>query len=454
MAVMEDKDQVWRGVLAALRLNVSEGTFNTYLRHTELIETTPSADKLVCQVGCSSAFIKTTLEQRYWGQISGELTRILNRDCEPVFVVIPHKEDRPQPTGPLFSPPAENDSRWKGARLRADFTFDNFAVGGSNQMAYAAATAVARSPGGAYNPLFIHGGVGVGKTHLMQAIGHEVLKKDDTTILFCTGEEFTNDLVEGIQRKTTDKVRAKYRRVKLLLIDDVQFIAGKASVQEEFFHTFNALQREGGQIVMTSDRPPGEISRLEERLRSRFGAGLIVDITPPDLEMRTAILLIKAKQRQVDLSIDLARLIAEHIEGLRELEGFLVRLLSEVEINHQPLDRQTVERLLHLSRPTNGQGRIVTPAEVINAVSTFYGVGVQQLKGERRTKTIVWPRQILMHLLHSELKLPLEEVGRLVGGRDHTTVMHANDKVKKILVTDPTFKDQLTDIKRKLLIPS
>jgi chromosomal replication initiator protein len=285
----------------------------------------------------------------------------------------------------------------------------------------------------------------------MQGIGHTLLARGEGPILFCSGEEFTNDLVEGIRLKSTEKVRSKYRRVKLLLIDDVQFIAGKATVQEEFFHTFNAIGREGGQVVMTSDKPPAEIARLEERLRSRFGAGMIVDVGPADFEMRTAILLIKAKQKKVNLPMETAQAIAANTEGVRELEGVLIKLLTEAEVTGQPISMNMAEQVMKISQSRSGTAKVVTPTEVIQLVSDYFGVGVAQIKGERRTKTIVVPRQILMYLLRFDLRLPFEEVGRLVGGRDHSTVMHAADKIKVQMERDEMIKNQVGQLRNKLL---
>ncbi|MEK7091104.1 MAG: chromosomal replication initiator protein DnaA [Patescibacteria group bacterium] len=448
-----DVTRIWKVVLEGMKVVVSAGTFNTLIRQTELVAIVDSGDRWICEVGCSSGMTKTLLEQRFHGQLAEELKRVTEKDCEIRFIISPQRSPRnPQEEKglPLFTE-RDNSDEVKRARLRAEFTFDNYAVSGSNQMAHAAAMAVARKPGAAYNPLFIYGGVGVGKTHLMQAVGRAIVERGEGPVLFCTGEEFTNDLVMGIRNKDTDRVRGKYRKVKALLIDDVQFIAGKASVQEEFFHTFNSLGREGGQVVMTSDKPPREIAKLEERLRSRFGAGMTVDVGPADFELRTAILLIKAKQRGRELAMDVAQTIASHIEGVRELEGFLMRITSEAEIKNELVTVEMAERLLKISRPADGPTRIVTPNEVVSLISDYYGVGVQQLKGERRTKTVVWPRQILMHILRTDLKLPLEEVGRLIGGRDHTTVMHADKKVILAMQADQAVHNQIGDIKKKLL---
>ena len=446
-------EKTWEAVLSALRLTLSEGTFNTYLKKTQLVELRETDEKLIGEIGCPSVFIKNTLDQRYAGQMGEELSRVTGKKCE-VSLTLRSRETEPKKPEikdlPLFDEDQPKREGIKRANLRPDYTFENYAVGGSNQMAYAAAQAVARKPGQAYNLLFIYGGVGVGKTHLMQAIGHKALQNGETAVWFCSGEEFTNDLVEAIRFKTTDKVRNKYRRMKILMVDDVQFIAGKPSVQEEFFHTFNAILKEGGQVIMTSDKPPAEISKLEERLRSRFGAGLIVDIGNPDFELRTAILLIKAKQRQINLDMETAQTVAANIEGVRELEGFLVRATTEAEMRGENIDKSLVEEILKLTQPNNGGPRVVTPNEIFLVVGNYYGVGVQQLKGERRTKTIVWPRQILMYLLRNELKLPLDEVGRLIGGRDHTTILHGSEKVSSKLTDNQDLQRELREIKKKI----
>lgn len=449
-----DVKKIWNGVLEAMRLAVSEATFKGYLKNTSLVDIKEAGEKYVCEVGCPSGYLKTILEQKFAGLLGLELERITEKKCEVFFTIESRRVEEQESISkdlPLFEK-RDTGEDVRRARLRPEFVFNNYAVSGSNQMAHAAALAVARKPGLAYNPLLIYGGVGVGKTHLMQAIGHAVIERGEGPVLFCTGEEFTNDLVDSIRNKSTDRVRTRYRKAKILLIDDVQFIAGKAAVQEEFFHTFNAIQREGGQIVMTSDRPPAEMAKMEERLRSRFGAGLIVDVGPADFELRAAILLIKAKQKKVDLPMDVAQAIAAQVEGVRELEGVLARVMGEAELKNVPLTLDFVEGVLNLTQPASGGAKILTPNEVFNVVSEYYGVGVQALKGEKRTKIIAWPRQILMYILRNELRLPFDEVGRLVGGRDHSTVMHADDKVKEVLKNDVVVHKEITEIKKKLLI--
>jgi chromosomal replication initiator protein len=300
-------------------------------------------------------------------------------------------------------------------------------------------------------PLFMWGGVGVGKTHLMHAVGQYLLNIDTSLhIVACTGEQFTNDIVEGIKTKTTQKVREKYRKVSVLLLDDIQFIAGKDTVQEEFFHTFNTLVNAGSQVILTSDQPPSEISRLEERLRSRFEAGLIVDISPPDFELRCAIVEIKAKEKGLILDSDLAQLIAANVDSARKMEGVLTALIMKAKLNKLPVTKDLVETILGKGEEMGDTRSKVTAHEMINAVSKYFSVGKKELLGTSRVKTIAQPRQILMYLLRTQLGLPFEEVGRLIGGRDHTTVMHAVDKITHLASANVNIRTDLQGIKSKL----
>ena len=444
-----DRNKIWSAVLENFKLNLTSGNFITYFRSSSLLETEEVGQRLICTVALPNILIKDTLDKRYFGQIVAELTRITGKNCELKLVVKESKRAGEQESIsklPLFNQEKKNESEiYKRASIRPDFTFENYAVSGSNQMAFAATTAVARKPGEAYNPLFIYGGVGVGKTHLMQAIGNYCISQGETAVLFCTSEEFTNDLVESIRNKSTEKIRAKYRRLKLLMIDDVQFIAGKPTAQEEFFHTFNSIQKSGGQIVMTSDKPPSEITKLEERLKSRFGAGMVVDVGQPDYELRCAVLLIKAKNLNLDLDLDLVHLAAENITGLRELEGFLMQIMSR---QTKPTMEIATE-ILNITK-THTQARMITPTEMINQVSLYFNVGPQQLKGDRRSAHIVLPRQILMYLLRFDMKLPLEEIGRLLGGRDHTTVMHGSEKIQFNLESDSKLAQDVHNLKKRL----
>lgn len=452
-----DKKQVWKDVLETINVSVSSAIFSTWFSQTHLSELKKLKNRYMAKIGCSSSFVKKTIESRYFGLIQDSLTKALGAPCDLVFVV---KEDPDKARGgstsptPLFDQTArekeELDSSLARSRIRPGFTFDNFAVSSSNQMAWAAAEAVNKNPGSAYNPLFVWGGVGVGKTHLMLAVGHGIIKEKITSnVLFCSGEEFTNDIVEGIRNKTTQAFRNKYRKLKTLLIDDIQFIAGKDAVQEEFFHTFNALTAAGGQIVLTSDRPPFDISKLEERLRSRFEAGLIVDISPPDFELRCAIIQIKAKERGINLPMDLVQLIAGNINSARRIEGFLIKAASEAKLKRTPITEDLIQSIFGKGVEEDDSKKY-SPSDLIGAVSKYFSVGKRSLLGKSRTRPIALPRQILMYLLRTQLNLPLQEVGRLVGDRDHTTVMHAVDKITHLASSDVQIRQDILGIKNNL----
>lgn len=446
---------VWNNVLESIKVSVSPANFSTWFSRTNLLQATPGKTRTAATVGCSSAFIKTTLESRYFGLIQDALSKVLDRKIDLTFDVAPQRvKDDSKDSSPLFAETKKDkqeiEARLSAKNIRRGFTFKNFAVSSTNQMAWAAAEAISKNPGDTYNPLFIWGGVGVGKTHLMYAVGHTIVRKDtEADILFCSGEQFTNDIVEGIRNKTTQKVRNKYRKLKTLFVDDVQFIAGKRSVQEEFFHTFNALISAGGQVIMTSDKPPGEISALEERLKSRFEAGLIVDISPPDFELRCAIIQIKAKQKRLELPMDLVQLIAGNINSARAIEGFLMRLATETALNKADIDEALIKSLLGRAGEDTEQRINATAPELIKAVSLHFSVAKKALLGTSRARPVALPRQILMYLLRTQLSMPLQEVGRVVG-RDHTTVMHAVEKVTNLASKDVQIRRDILGIKNSL----
>lgn len=457
----DTRDQVWKEVLESIKVVVSAATFSTWLSKTHLVELNNKADRYSAQIGCPSPIIKSMIEQRYFDLITDSLSKSLGLPVDITFTVkqppIPVTiASNHQAPAPLFQPqvqtsPEQLSHRFIVARLRPFFTFENFAVSASNQMAWAATEAVAANPGSAYNPLFLWGGVGVGKSHLMNAVGISIVRQEpDAKVLFCTGEDFTNDIVEGIRSKTTSAFRDKYRKLKALLVDDIQFIAGKDTVQEEFFHTFNAVTTAGGQVIMTSDRPPSEIAKLEERLRSRFEAGLIVDIAPPDFELRCAIVQIKAQEKNLNIPTEVVHLIAGNIETARKIEGVLVRLSSEVRLRRVEINEDLVKNLLGTTTEDIARKRTLTPDGVIDAVSGHFSIHRRALMGKARSRIVARPRQILMYLLRTELGLPLEEVGKLVGGRDHTTVMHAVDKITSLASLDVRIREDLQGIKRSL----
>jgi len=337
------------------------------------------------------------------------------------------------------------------AGLRPDFTFEKFAVSGTNEMAHAAATAVSQRPGSAYNPLFLYGGVGVGKTHLMHATANNILKnKPETKVIYCTGEEFTNEIVDAIRNKKANRFKTKFRNADVLLIDDIQFIAGKNTVQEEFFHTFNSLTQQNSQIILTSDRPPHEINFLESRIKSRFEAGLIVDIGQPSFELRTAILLIKANAQNMIIPMNIAQLIASKVDSARKIEGVIKLLRSAVELQNKEINEDLVNKILKSEQTTTSQRLKVTPQDIIKAVANHYHVKQTALKGKKRVKNLVTARHVAMFLMDSELSIPLVEIGRWFSGRDHTTVIHAKKKINSELLNNELMQRDVSALKMSL----
>jgi chromosomal replication initiator protein len=339
----------------------------------------------------------------------------------------------------------------KQASLREDFTFKTFAVSGTNEMAHAAATAVSQNPGVTYNPLFLYGGVGVGKTHLMHAVANNILKNiPETKILYCTGEEFTNEIVNAIRTKKANHFKNKYRNVQVLLIDDVQFIAGKNTVQEEFFHTFNALIGQNRQVILTSDRPPHEINLLEARLRSRFEAGLMIDIGQPTFELRTAILLIKASAQNISLPMNIAQLIASKVDSARKIEGVLKLIKSAIELQNKELNEDLINSILKTEETDHTQKLKVAPQDIIKAVANHYHVKQTAIKGKVRVKSLVTARHVAMYLMDLELNIPLVEIGRWFSNRDHTTVIHAKKKISNNLLKDDLLQRDISALKMSL----
>lgn len=335
--------------------------------------------------------------------------------------------------------------------LNPRFTFDRFIIGSSNRLASAACMAVADHPAQAYNPLFLYGGVGLGKTHLLHAIGNAALERDaEINVLYVSSEKFTNDLINAIRRQQTEEFRIRYRNIDILLIDDIQFIAGKDATQEEFFHTFNTLHTAGKQVVMTSDRPPKAILTLEERLRSRFEWGLIVDIQMPDYETRTAILRTKAEQLTVDVPANVIDFLAQRIQSnIRELEGSLNRVVAYAKLNETAVTIESAQAALSDLLDTSHKKR-VTPEMILRTVCEFYGVELRVVQGRGRSRNIVGPRQVAMYLLREETDASLVDIGAMLGGRDHTTVMYGCDKIAEEILTDNRLKQEINTIRERL----
>ncbi len=451
---MQDIKSTWHDTLEIIKVSVSPAIFSTWFSQTHLIKIDEINQRFLIEIGCPTSYIKNFIETRYFGLIQDSALKVLGKPCDLTFVVkenpVREKSESKSPS-PLFETEENSEIITRAlekAKIRSNFTFENFAVSGSNQMAHAAALAVSENLGNAYNPLFIWGGVGVGKTHLMGAVGNVAIKKNpDLKVLFCTSETFTNDIIEGIRNKTTQSFRDKYRKLDLLLIDDIQFIAGKDTAQEEFFHTFNAVTSSGGQIILTSDRPPSEIAKLEERLRSRFEAGLIVDVAPPDFELRCAIAQIKAKERGLALDMNQIQMIAANVDSARKIEGTLIKIMTQLMGKKVEITDELIENIIGRGVETNGKNIKKDPASVIDAVCHYYQIGKRSLLGDSRSRPIARPRQILMYILRTDLGIPLEEVGRIVGGRDHTTVMHAVEKITQLATTNVQIREDMSKIK-------
>lgn len=363
-----------------------------------------------------------------------------------VNVVLDEKKKKVQAPSPLLQYEPTIEDVVLRAGLSPKYSFDNFAVSGSNQVAYAACQAVAENPSHAYNPLFLWGGVGVGKTHLAQSVARTILQRDATKrVFFSPGDQFTNELIESIREKTTPRFRKKYRNLALLIIDDVQFIAGKNTVQEEFFHTFNSVVSGGGQIILTSDRPPLEIKNLEDRLRSRFSGGLIVDLQSPDYELRSAILLIKAKEKNIELDVMTARAIAEQVDDSRALEGTLLSIYARSLSSNGVVDLAAVEAFFSASKPKEALKRR-NPADAIRVVCSYYDVKPSHLKSEHRSDHIALPRQVTMYILRNEFGLKHQEIAFILKRKDHTTIIHGVDKISKLMLQNPSFKTEVDKI--------
>lgn len=412
------------------------------LNQAKIIELTD--DKITLSVASPGAY--DFLEKRT-DKIEADFFNHSQKKIEIEFIVkIPSKKTV---VAPLLSFEPSIEDVFVKAGLNKKYSFDNFAVSTSNQVAYAAAQAVVENPGSAYNPLFLYGGVGVGKTHIAQSVAKKILEEDrNKKIYFCPGDNFTNELIESIRGKTTGHFRKKYRYLNLLIVDDIQFIAGKNAVQEEFFHTFNAIASSGGQIILTSDRPPSAIKNLEDRLHSRFLGGLTVDIQPPDFELRSAILLIKAKEKGINIDIEAVKIIAERITDCRGLEGALLSIYAKVFGTKEQIDLEAVE--VFFSKDNGGNKKRVNPIDVIKTVCSFYDIKQSHLKSPSRAASIAFYRQITMYLLQKELGLTLIEVAEALNRKDHTTALHAKQKISNLILRDPNLKKEVDIITQSL----
>lgn len=485
-----DKHQLWQSVLGELELTISKANFTTWFKGTHII----SYEEDTVIIGVPNTFTKAWLEKKFKATIFDIIQKLTSFKVRKIeYKVEPKKREEPtaQPSQPkqqpnlqkaeiekpTFKPEAEkkpNEHKPRFAKpdiikpqfkisknahhelpefsLNPKYHFRNFIVGKCNELANAAAKAVAQNPGNAYNPLFIYGEVGLGKTHLLQAIGNEIKKsKPNSTILYVSCEKFTSDFVKSIASKNVNSFKNKYRSVDLLLMDDVQFLAGKESTQEEFFHTFNELHQNNKQVVVTSDRPPKAIPKLEERLLSRFEWGMIADISTIDFETRLAILQIKSEEKNLNLAQETIEYIAQTVHSnVRELEGALNRINAHVQLHNISPTLENIKYILGSMSSTPRDTENITTSRIISIVMDFFEISKEDLLGKSRQKNLVYPRQVTMYLIREELKASFPTIGRELGGRDHTTAMHACQKINDKMQIDEQIRRDLDRLKQKI----
>jgi chromosomal replication initiator protein len=438
-----DVEQAWRATLGQLQMEMSKAAYDTWVRDASLV----SCEGGECVVGVKNAYICDWLDNRLKDTVTKKLSILLDQSIKVQFIVNgkPQTLELDEHEGKIF--PSSQTMITNHNALNERYTFGEFVVAGNNRLAHAAAMSVAENSTHAYNPLFIYGGVGLGKTHLLQAIGHAI-QLAGRRVLYISSEEFTNDLISAIMGHSTTEFREKYRTIDVLLVDDIQFIAGKDSTQEEFFHTFNALHDQNKQIVITSDRPPKAISTLELRLRSRFEWGLIADLQPPDYETRIAILNRKMERLGRCIPVGVIELVARNIQNnVRELEGALNRLCAYADLIGTEID-DALARTSLADYITQQQS--VNPEHIVGIVASAFGVERDRLVGRERTQEIALPRQVAMYLLHEETHQSLPQIGQALGGRDHTTVMYACDKVAGLIERDDHIRSRVMQIKEQL----
>ncbi|MGM8365471.1 chromosomal replication initiator protein DnaA [Virgibacillus sp. W0181] len=449
---MQNIEELWLEALKKVEKKISKPSFETWLKNTKASNL--EGDTLIVSV--PNEFAKDWLEGRYTELISDILYELTGAHLNAKFVIpetgeIKEKESTKEAKDEARKQ-SQQETQSQRTMLNPKYTFDTFVIGTGNRFAHAASLAVAEAPAKSYNPLFIYGGVGLGKTHLMHAIGHYVQEHNPrANVVYLSSEKFTNEFINSIMDNRAGNFRNKYRNVDVLLIDDIQFLAGKEQTQEEFFHTFNTLHEESKQIIISSDRPPKEIPTLEDRLRSRFEWGLITDITPPDLETRIAILTKKAKaEGLIDIPNEVMLYIANQIDtNIRELEGALIRVVAYSSLINQDIDTALAVDALKDIIPNNRPKKI-TVIDIQEAVGEKYAVKLEDFLAKKRTKSIAFPRQIAMYLARELTDLSLPKIGEEFGGRDHTTVIHAHTKISKTLDSDETLSIELEEIKEKL----
>lgn len=471
-----DNEQVWQAVLGELELTLSKANFTTWFKHTFIVDS--SEGEFI--IGVPNGFTREWLQGKYNKNIARALQNVTNSRIKKITYKLTNKKPENKPISSFvgtkeFSEGSEevkqtnsvlanNTVRYTssnnvfGNKFNTKYTFENFVVGKNNELARAAAMSVAENPGTNYNPLFIYGGVGLGKTHLMQAIGNEVLNKNkNCKIAYVTCEKFIEDFISFLRKekgKTSSEsssFKNKYRTADFLLIDDIQFLGGKEGTQEEFFHTFNTLYQDNKQIVLTSDRPPKLIPELEDRLVSRFEGGMVADIGMPDFETRKAILVAKCREKRIEMPEEVVNYIANNIQNnIRELEGALSRVVAHSQLRNIELSEASIKNIL-TNIVTQTSKKALTSSGIIDTVACFYNIKKVDMLDKSRRKEIAWPRQIAMYLMRNEGKISYPTIGSELGGRDHTTAIHACEKVSKELEKDDALRQEIETIRQQLL---
>ena len=452
--------QLWLAVLGELQLAMTRAHYDTWFKETSIVS---EEDDVYC-IGVPNAFAREWLESKYRPQVRMILQHQLGRTVDVRFLTIqgaqpevratshaPGRQNGPPPAVEGQLPQGTDRRDGSLGVLNSKYTFSTFVVGSNNRLAHAAALSVAERPGHSYNPLFVYGGSGLGKTHLMHAIGHAVIARHPKKrVAYATSEKFTNEFINSIRTQKTEEFRERYRRIDVLLIDDIQFVAGKEGTQEEFFHTFNAIHEEGKQIIISSDRPPKAIPQLEDRLRSRFEWGLIADISAPDVETRTAILRAKAEVQHISVPPQVIDFLAQRISSnIRELEGALTRVVAYATLNAQPVTVQLAQDMLQ-NILYNPRRQSLSPEQIVQTVARHYNVPIEQLRGKARDRQIVLPRQIAMYLMREETEAPLMRIGEALGGRDHSTVLHGCDKIEREMAENDDFRRDIGALRELL----
>ena len=441
-----DLKNLWDKTLDIIKSELSEVSFNTWIKSCQPLSV--SSDTI--KISVPNSFTQDILDKRYKDLVVNSIKAVCSKIYKIEFIIMSDAYDKDENNSLEISKSIiVNDEM--SSTLNPKYTFKSFVIGNSNRFAHAASLAVAESPAKAYNPLFIYGGVGLGKTHLMHAIGHYILASNPKAkVVYVSSEKFTNELINAIKDDKNEEFRNKYRNVDILLIDDIQFIAGKERTQEEFFHTFNALHDANKQIILSSDRPPKEIPTLEDRLRSRFEWGLIADIQVPDFETRMAILKKKADVENLNIANEVMGYIATKIKSnIRELEGALIRIIAYSSLTNREV---TVDLATEALKDiiSKKQGKNVTISIIQDVVSSYFNLRIEDLKSQRRTRNVVYPRQIAMYLSRKLTDMSLPKIGEEFGGRDHTTVIHAYEKISENLKIDDSLQQTVNDITKKL----